>query len=367
MHTKHRDEIRYATCWEDADLLVRALDVQPGDVCLSIASAGDNALALLTCDPARVVAVDYNPAQVACLELRVAAYRCLEHGELLELVGARASRRRGVLYVHCRPQLSQTTQVFWDERPQLVADGIGTAGKFERYLALFRRLALRLVHRPNHVAQLFTPRSTAERTRFYKQQWDTPRWRLLLGLFSSRHLLRLIGRDPAYFAYAERRSCDHIAARVRHVLSVLDPATNPYAQWLLRGRYETALPLALRPEHFATIRARLDRLEWHCTSLEHYLAACAPLQFDRFNLSDLFEYMAPEQARRLFAQIAASGRPGARLAYWNMLVPRSGAGVTGTGATGTHRLRGLNELATTLEQADQVPFYSRFLVDEVEA
>lgn len=366
MQTRHTNEIRYATCWEDADLLLRALDVQPGDVCLSIASAGDNALALLTRNPARVVAVDYNPAQLACLELRVAAYRCLEHGELLELVGARASGRRSVLYAYCRPQVSQATRVFWDERPQLVAAGIGTGGKFERYLTLFRRLALSLVHRPNQVAQLFMPRSTAERTRFYRQQWDTPRWRLLLGLFSSRGLLRRLGRDPAYFAYAERRSCDHIAARVRHVLSVLNPATNPYIQWLLRGRYETALPLALRPEHFATIRARLDRLEWHCTSLERYLTAYAPRQFDRFNLSDLFEYLAPEQARRLFAQIAASGRPGARLAYWNMLVPRSGAGVTGEGAAGAHRLRGLNELAATLEREDQVPFYSRFLVDEVE-
>ena len=35
------DEIRYAQCWEDADVLLQGLDVQPGDHCLSIASAGD--------------------------------------------------------------------------------------------------------------------------------------------------------------------------------------------------------------------------------------------------------------------------------------------------------------------------------------
>ena len=34
--------IRYAQCWEDADVLVEGLDVHPGDVCLSIASAGEN-------------------------------------------------------------------------------------------------------------------------------------------------------------------------------------------------------------------------------------------------------------------------------------------------------------------------------------
>ena len=78
--------IRYAQCWEDADVLLEALDVQPGDVCLSIASAGDNTLALLARQPERVIVVDLSPAQLACLELRMAAYRRLNHPELLELI-----------------------------------------------------------------------------------------------------------------------------------------------------------------------------------------------------------------------------------------------------------------------------------------
>src|ERR1041384_7536931 len=69
--------IRYAQVWEDADVLIEGLAIQPGDVCVSIASAGDNALALLTKDPSRVVALDLSPAQLACLELRVAAYKML--------------------------------------------------------------------------------------------------------------------------------------------------------------------------------------------------------------------------------------------------------------------------------------------------
>src|SRR4051794_3425959 len=97
--------IRYAQCWEDADVLLSALDVQPGDVCLSIASAGDNTLALLTKDPGRVIAVDSNPAQLACLELRAAAYRELSHGELLELIGSVPSNDRDALYRRCRTSL----------------------------------------------------------------------------------------------------------------------------------------------------------------------------------------------------------------------------------------------------------------------
>ena len=41
------DLIRYANCWEDADVLLDALQPKPGDRILSIASAGDNSLSLL--------------------------------------------------------------------------------------------------------------------------------------------------------------------------------------------------------------------------------------------------------------------------------------------------------------------------------
>ena len=121
--------IRYAQCWEDADILLGGLDIQPGDTCLSIASAGDNSLSLLTQDPARVVALDLNPAQLACLELRVAAYRELDHGALLELIGSHPSERRRELFLACRPLLSPSVRAFWDANPNAVEGGMGNADR----------------------------------------------------------------------------------------------------------------------------------------------------------------------------------------------------------------------------------------------
>jgi S-adenosylmethionine-diacylglycerol 3-amino-3-carboxypropyl transferase len=94
--------IRYAQVWEDADVLLEALNIQPDDVCFSIASAGDNAMALLTQGPEKVVAVDLNPAQLACLELRVAAYRLLSYEELLALIGTQTTEPEPA---NLRPQL----------------------------------------------------------------------------------------------------------------------------------------------------------------------------------------------------------------------------------------------------------------------
>src|SRR2546423_590490 len=118
--------VRYAQVWEDADVLVEALDVQPDDVVLSIASAGDNALALLSRGPARVIALDLCPAQLACLELRVAAYGELEHGEILELIGSVPSDRRLKLYERCRAGLSGQVLSFWDAKSADIANGIGS-------------------------------------------------------------------------------------------------------------------------------------------------------------------------------------------------------------------------------------------------
>src|SRR5208283_4130011 len=107
--------IRYAQCWEDADVLLAALEPGPGKRCLSIASAGDNTLALLARNPEYVLAIDLSAAQLACLELRVAAYRALEHRELLALIGSNPSQNRIKLYRRCRDYLSAAAAQFWDD------------------------------------------------------------------------------------------------------------------------------------------------------------------------------------------------------------------------------------------------------------
>ncbi len=38
------DIIRYAQGWEDTDILLKTLQIKPGDTCLAICAAGDNAL-----------------------------------------------------------------------------------------------------------------------------------------------------------------------------------------------------------------------------------------------------------------------------------------------------------------------------------
>lgn len=350
--------IRYAQCWEDADILLDALELEPHHHCLSIASAGDNTLSMLSRGPARVVALDLNPAQLACLALRVAAYRTLDHTALLELLGVEPSARRPSLYRECRPLLAPEAQTFWDAHPETIRTGFGVAGKFERYLRLFGRWILPLLQSPRARHGLWTPRARAERIKFYERHWDHWWWRIVFRFFFSRRIMGKLGRDPAFFAYVEGNVGQRLLDRTHHALTELDPTANPYLQWIVLGRYQTALPHALRVENFSAIRAHLDRLEWHCTSIEAYLDANPQARFHRYNLSDIFEYMSIPNYHALLARLLTHSEPRARLVYWNMMVPRRRP------ESMANRLEPRLERSRTLSRKDKAFFYSDFVIEE---
>jgi len=351
--------LRYAQCWEDADVLLEALNIQPGHTCLSIASAGDNALAMLSRGPARVIALDLSVAQLAALELRVAAYRELSHVELLVLMGSSPGSGRKELYRRCRGRLSAQAREFWDPRAGDIRAGIGSCGKFERYFAVFRTRVLPLVHSRARIERLLAGGTREEREDFYANEWNTWRWRLLFKIFFSRFVMGKLGRDPSFFRYVQGTVADHILERTRYALTELNPAENPYTQWILTGRHPSALPYALRPENFESIRANLDRLEWQRASVEDFLERERGTPIDSFNLSDIFEYMSAESCERLLQCVARAGRSGSRLAYWNMLADRHRPDSM------REKLRPLKELSEQLFARDKAFFYSAFVVEEI--
>lgn len=352
------DSIRYAQLWEDADVLVGALEGAPGRHFVSIASAGDNALALLTLDPERVTVVDLSPAQIECLRFRIAAMRLLDHAAYLELLGARPSTRRLALFDAVAATLGGGSRDFWAGlRDEVGRHGLAGIGKFERYFRLMQRYLLPLVHSRATIDAVFVPRPPEERRVFLDERWNNRRWRLLLKLFFSRFTMGRVGRDPAFFDHVEGSVSDHVARRIVHAAVALDPAENPYLHWILKGTMGAALPLAWRAEHYQTIRDRLDRLDLRIGSFEGLIAE--GLTADGFNLSDIFEYMDPPTYAAVYEQLLGAARPGARLVYWNMMAPRR------VPARLAGRIVTRNDLQVRGRAKDKAFFYSDFVVEEV--
>jgi S-adenosylmethionine-diacylglycerol 3-amino-3-carboxypropyl transferase len=354
------DEIRYAQVWEDADALLLGLESQPGATLVSICSAGDNALALLITDPARVVVLDLSLAQISCLRLRMAAMRRLDHAAFLELLGSRASERRGELLDRAAAELDEGDCAFWmARRAAVVRYGAAGIGKFERYFRLMRTWFLPLVHDRATVDAVLMSRTPAERERFLAERWNNRRWHLLLRTFFSNFVMGRLGRDPAFFDHVQGSAADYVTRRILHAVVELDPAENPYLHWILKGGHGAALPLAWRAEHYETIRSRLDRLDIRPGSLERFVSTGETA--DGFNLSDIFEYMDRRDFSGVYGRLLDASRPGTRFVYWNMMVPRR---VPGEYASRVSTRRDLEARGGAMDKAF---FYSDFVIEEVRA
>jgi len=359
---QHADftKVRYANCWEDADILTEAL--APKDRhCVSIGSAGDNSFSLIAAGAKHVTITEMNPAQIACIKLRIAAYKTLTHEKLLILLGERAEHAPGqriALFARCKQELDTESSEYWQHFIDQIDTGFSRIGKFESYFTIFRDKMLPLVHSKGKIADLLEPRSRDDRETFYEKKWNTWRWRLLFKFFFSRFVMGRLGRDPAFFKYVEGSVADRILTRTRHALVELDPSQNPYLKWILTGHFSDSLPHALREENYELIRNNLDRVTIDNRPIEAVLKD-AKQPFDAYNLSDIFEYMSEENTEAILKQIHRASNPGARIAYWNMLAPRSRPDSLST------IIKPLNELSESLFQQDKAFFYSRFVVEEV--
>ncbi|NTV15458.1 MAG: DUF3419 family protein [Desulfobulbaceae bacterium] len=350
--------IRYANCWEDAEILCPAMAAKPGGRILSIASAGDNSLALLA-SGARVIAADLNLTQLACVEIRQAAIRRLTQPECLEFLGITPRGDRLEIYDTLKTDLTPNSRRFWDYNRPLLAAGLIHGGKFEQYFRLFRKKVLPFIHGRQTVAQLLAPKSKAERRRFYEQHWANWRWRLLFKLFFSRTVMGRLGRDPEFFRYVEVDVAANILARTRYALTELMPHQNPYLEYILTGNFSRCLPYYLKPGVYEQIKGNIDNLTLVHAPIQEAAVRCGENGFDGYNLSDIFEYLDPQTSTEIYRTLLARANAKARFVYWNMLVPRH------CPAELADRIVSCEELAGELFRRDRAFFYSAFIVEEV--
>lgn len=351
--------MRYAQCWEDADVLLESLDIQPEDVCLSIASAGENSFSLLAKSPKKVIALDMNHVQLYAVELRKAVYSRLTHEEMLKFHGAKDASmdERASYYSKVEDALSEEARDYWIST-NFFEVGYGNVGKFEKYFGLFKNVVMPLIHSRKTIKKLFTLKTIEEQREFYDKKWNNWRWRMLFKVFFSRKLMGMMGRDPAFFKYVEGSVADKILGRTEVAFYNVLAKENPYLDWILNGKFNHALPHALRAENFEVIKKNLNRLEVHLGSIESYLDKTNE-KVTKYNLSDIFEYMSEDMYEQLMNRLIAASEQGGRLAYWNMLAPR----FAGLSPSLMVKLETLNTDELFLK--DKAFFYSKFICEKI--
>lgn len=351
--------IRYSNCWEDADILLDAVNVRERGRYLSIASAGDNTFSLLSRSPSLVLAIDISPAQLACTEVKKIAFAILSYEEILDFLGLREGADRSIIYKKIRENLSPESKEFWDRHTDHIKRGLIHMGKFEGYFRLFRNWILPLVHGRREVSQLLAPKDKSARVKFYIERWNSMRWRTLFKIFFSRPVMGHFGRDPEFFRYVDDDVAAGIMRRAEYALTILPTDSNPYLEYILTGNFKMSLPHYLRKENFDAIRGNLDKLKLFKGNLSAAYKACGGLKFDGFNLSDIFEYMSQDQYSKELEGAIDFSNKNARLVYWNMLSDRKHP------AALKDKLNYLDAEASSLFEKDKAFFYKSLIIEEI--
>jgi S-adenosylmethionine-diacylglycerol 3-amino-3-carboxypropyl transferase len=350
------DFIRYANCWEDADILLEGLSPEKGSKILSIGSAGDNSFSLLINEPAIVVSIDVNKTQLHLIELKKVAIQYLSYDNVLAFLGFRHTNNREQLFNRVREHLSNDTRQYWDHQIEQIRAGIVSQGKFERYFQLFSSKILPWIHTKTRVAELLKRKSVEEQIVFYDNRWNTFRWRMLFKIFFSKYVMGKYGRDPEFLKEVEIPVGEYIFKKAEVHLKSINAFDNFILRYNLTGSFGDLLPHYLRPENFERIKRNIDRLH-----IKEGYAEDAFKEYGTFNcmnLSNIFEYMSKDVFRQTAQQLMLSLEPKGRMAYWNLMVPRR---ISEIQSGACEYLQGLS---TELSLVDKGFFYNKFIVDQ---
>jgi S-adenosylmethionine-diacylglycerol 3-amino-3-carboxypropyl transferase len=356
----HEPKIYYSQCWEDTDVLIKALNIRPEDDVLSITSGGDNTLALLLQKPRTLTAIDNNPAQNYLLELKIASIKVLKYDSFLEFIGVKESHKRLEDFQKIKGYLNKEAAEWWDQRTNLIEQGIIHIGKLESYFRLFKKLVLPIIHSKATINKLFELNSLEDQKAFYNNKWDNWRLHLLTRLFFSKAVMSRIGRSKAAFRYATTNDLgQHYLDKSKQVITNIPIKDNYYLDYILSGNYaeQERMPVYMQEKYYEILKKDVDKVKIITMHINDFLSQSSDNTFSKFNLSDIFESMSIDQAKGVQGNIVRAGRTNGIIVFWNNLVSRKSSNAN---------IREEAEIAKRLSLLDRSTFlYSNFIIESI--
>lgn len=320
----------YPQIWEDPEIDIEAMALEPGHRIATIASGGCNVLAYLTRHPARIDAVDLNGSHVALLRLKLAAARHLPaQADFFRFFGEAGNRHNPLAYDRfIRMHLDPATRAHWDGRSlagrrriEVFARDVYRTGLLGSFIATGHRVAKLYGVNP---ADIMAARDLREQRAFYEERlkplFDT---RFIRWLTSKKASLFGLGIPPAqYDALApagERSMAEVLSARLEKLACHFPLADNYFAWQAFARTYpragEALLPLYLEAGSFAAIRANAASVAVHGIGMTEMLAAKPAGSIDRYIFLDAQDWMTDAQLNGLWSEVSRTAAPGARVVF----------------------------------------------------
>ena len=231
---------------------MRALELGPNDRVLSIASAGEMPLSLLSVGVASLVAVDVDPAQLLLTQLKFVAACTLGREETIRFLGYGRRRRpsEAAGWMPCCPTCL-ATRGSSGGAPLPGGTGRDLAGRFEQYLQKITRVAVPLLGR-RRIEGIFDCATIADQEAYFDTRLDLSALKALLRVVFNRKVYAQRGMDPRSLQY--RTATDEplgvqFFRQFRNALTRTPARENHLMQLILLGRTmsEGCIPAYLSP------------------------------------------------------------------------------------------------------------------------
>jgi len=330
LFTRLFEGLVYAQIWEDPVSDMVALDIQPSDNIVCIASGGCNLMSYLTLNPASITAVDLSPAHVALNRLKLSAAQHLDSYEDFYSLLARADRPENTKLIteQLNQHLDQSSKEFW-------AAKVGIKGRrydlFEKGLYRFGVLGrfIGAAHLVAKVARVdFKPYlqcTTLGQRQAYFDSTIAPLFEKRLFKFLARQPLALfgLGIPPAqYDKLAFDGGGDIIPVlkeRVRKLMCDFPVSENYFAWQAFNRAYDSSstasLPPYLEEKNFETVKKNAVRAKILNRSVTEMLAMAPNNSKQCYILLDAQDWMTDEQLNALWREITRTASEGARVIF----------------------------------------------------
>ena len=311
--------------WEDPDADNKALQIRAGDTIMTITSGGCNTLGFLLHDPKKIYSVDINHAQAHLLELKMTAIKQLEYSKFMQFLGFEIDQNRSDVYQKLKINLSKDARLFWDDNLKILDRGLIMNGRYERFIRLAGKI-ITTIQGKSRVDNLFTEKSLSEQQSYYRHTWDTRRMRLLFKLLFNKRMLAKRGLDARYFHFDDDSNsfAESFFNRFKKAVNDNPIKGNYFLSLYLKGAYSSRIevPEYLLEKNYDTIKSRLDRIELIKEDAINWLSAQSKGSIDCFALSNICEVMSEADGSKLFERIVMCGKPGSRIVFRNLMIPR---------------------------------------------
>jgi S-adenosylmethionine-diacylglycerol 3-amino-3-carboxypropyl transferase len=308
----------YNQIWEDPDVDLEALALQPHHRLVTIASGGCNVLNYLAADPAKIVAVDLNENHIALTRLKLSALANLpSYEEFFRFFGNADDKANSRAYDNfLARRLDAKSRKYWEKhvplhgrRINMFARNLYRYGLLGRFIGILHAVAK--LH-GKRLEDVLGARTKEEQRRAFERHiaplFD---YKSIKLLSKSPVSLYALGIPPAQYDELVSSTNGNAIAVLRERVERLAcdfPINENYFAWQAFGRgYDVenreAVPAYLRPEIYEVIKKRTDRVEVHHASLTDFLHDEPAHSMNRFVLLDAQDWMNPAQLAALWTEI----------------------------------------------------------------